>query len=138
MISVTRPCQQSSSDGSAAHFSGSVRIDSHFQAEAPARVGGATVTFAPGARTAWHSHPLGQTLLVVAGTGLVQQWGEPAQTIRPGDLVWIPPGVKHWHGSAGAVSMVHIAIAESVDGTAVQWMEQVNSQQYGHASQRLA
>ncbi len=94
------------------------------------------VTFAPGARTAWHSHPLGQTLLVVAGVGVVQQWGEPAQTIRPGDLVWIPPNTRHWHGATGSVSMAHIAIAEAMDGVAVEWMEQVSPEQYGHASQR--
>ncbi|WP_082016666.1 (R)-mandelonitrile lyase [Cupriavidus sp. IDO] len=133
MITVTQPCQQSSGEGPAAYFTGSVRVDAHFQAEAPARVGGATVTFAPGARTAWHSHPLGQTLLVVAGVGVVQQWGEPAQTIRPGDLVWIPPNTKHWHGATGSVTMAHIAIAEVLEGTAVEWMEQVSSQQYGHA-----
>lgn len=130
MITVTKPCQQSSSQGPAACFTGSVRIDSHFQADAPARVSGATVTFAPGARTAWHSHPLGQTLLVVAGVGVVQQWGEPAQTIRPGDLVWIPPNTKHWHGATASVTMAHIAIAEAMDGTVVEWMEQVSPEQY--------
>ncbi|WP_066736160.1 cupin domain-containing protein [Cupriavidus sp. D384] len=138
MIKVTRPCQQASSDGPAAYFSGSVRIDSHFQAEGPARVGGATVTFAPGARTAWHTHPLGQTLMVVAGVGIVQQWGEPPQTIRPGDLVWIPPHTKHWHGATDAISMAHIAIAETMDGTAVAWMEQVSAEEYDKAQQRRA
>lgn len=138
MIRVTTPCQQSSSDGQAANFSGSVRIDSHFQAEAPARVGGAMVTFAPGARTAWHSHPLGQTLLVVAGVGAVQQWGEAVQTIRPGDLVWIPPNTKHWHGATASVSMAHIAIAEAMDGSAVVWMEQVSPEQYRHALRQPA
>ncbi|MGO4305887.1 (R)-mandelonitrile lyase [Cupriavidus sp. RAF12] len=138
MITVIPPCQQSSSEGPAACFTGSVRIDSHFQAEAPARVGGATVTFAPGARTGWHSHPLGQTLLVVAGVGVVQQWGEPAQTIRPGDLVWIPPNTKHWHGATSSASMIHIAIAEAIDGMAVEWMEQVSFEQYAHALRRPA
>lgn len=130
MITVTRHCMQSTTDGAAVSFSGSVRIDAHFQAPAPARVGGATVTFAPGARTAWHSHPLGQTLLVVAGTGFVQKWGEPAQTIRPGDLVWIPPNTKHWHGATSTSTMVHIAIAEALEGNAVEWMEQVAADEY--------
>lgn len=130
MITVTQPCLQSSTDGSAAYFTGSVRIDAHFQAPAPARVGGATVTFAPGARTAWHSHPLGQTLLVVAGVGFVQQWGQPVQTIRPGDLVWIPPNTKHWHGATATSTMAHIAIAEALEGKAVEWMEQVCLEEY--------
>src|SRR5690242_876063 len=102
MITVTRPCMQPSLEASAATFTGSVRIDGQFRAPAPASVGGATVTFAPGARTAWHSHPLGQTLLVVAGVGFVQQWGQLVRTIRPGDLVWIPPNTKHWHGATTA------------------------------------
>ncbi|MGO4331095.1 cupin domain-containing protein [Cupriavidus sp. 2TAF22] len=130
MIKVTPIGSQPSKDGPEEFFTGSVRIDSLFQAEAPARVGGATVIFGPGARTAWHSHPLGQTLLVTAGTGLVQQWGAPVQTIRSGDLVWIPPSTKHWHGATAATSMTHIAIAESLDGKVVDWMEQVCAEQY--------
>ncbi|TPQ39761.1 (R)-mandelonitrile lyase [Cupriavidus pinatubonensis] len=133
MITVTRPCMQPSLEGSAANFTGSVRIDGQFQAPAPASVGGATVTFAPGARTAWHSHPLGQTLLVVAGVGFVQQWGQLVRTIRPGDLVWIPPNTKHWHGATTASIMAHIAIAEALEGKAVKWMEQVCPEEYGKA-----
>ncbi|WP_411851120.1 cupin domain-containing protein [Stenotrophomonas sp. LGBM10] len=116
--------------GPADYFTGTVRIDAPFQADAPARVGGATVTFEPGARTAWHTHPLGQTLIVTHGAGHVQEWGKPAQAIRPGDIVWIPPGVKHWHGAQADVAMTHIAIAESVDGSPVTWLEKVSDAQY--------
>ncbi len=129
-ITVTRPGSQPSSMGSADNFTGSVRVDSRFQASAPARIGGGSVTFEPGARTAWHAHPLGQTLIVTAGVGLVQPWGGPVQEIRPGDIVWIPPGVKHWHGASATVGMSHIAIAEALDGKAVEWMEQVSDAQY--------
>jgi len=137
-ITVTRAAVQPSMAGAAASFTGSVRIDAHFQAPLPARIGGATVTFAPGARTAWHSHPLGQTLLVVAGTGFVQQWGDLVQTLRPGDIVWIPPNTKHWHGATTHSSMVHIALAETLEGKAVDWMEHVDDQQYGSAGLRQA
>ncbi|MBR7896919.1 (R)-mandelonitrile lyase [Burkholderia multivorans] len=130
MITVTRIGSQPSSAGPADYFTGTVRIDSPFQASAPARVGGGTVTFEPGARTAWHTHPLGQTLIVTAGVGLVQQRDEPVQEIRPGDVVWIPPGVKHWHGATATSSMTHIAIAEALDGKAVEWMEKVSDEQY--------
>lgn len=116
--------------GPAEYFTGRVRIDGGFQRPAPARVGGATVTFEPGARTAWHTHPLGQTLIVTAGVGWVQQWGQPRQQIRPGDTVWIAPGVKHWHGASADAAMTHIAIAEAVDGSPVTWMEQVSDAQY--------
>jgi quercetin dioxygenase-like cupin family protein len=129
-ISVARSGSQPSSVGSSENFIGSVRVDSRFQARAPARIGGGIVTFEPGARTAWHTHPLGQTLIVTAGVGLVQQWGDPVQEIRPGDVVWIPPGVKHWHGASATVGMSHIAIAEALDGKAVEWMEQVSDAQY--------
>ena len=129
-VQVTRVGSQPSGAGSAENFTGSVRVDSRFQAAAPARVGGGIVTFEPGARTAWHTHPLGQTLIVTAGVGRVQKWGDAVQEIRPGDLVWIPPGVKYWHGASPTVAMSHIAIAESLDGTAVQWMEQVSAEQY--------
>ncbi|AJQ88269.1 (R)-mandelonitrile lyase [Xanthomonas oryzae pv. oryzicola] len=115
--------------GSAEYFTGKVRIDAPFQADAPARVGGATVTVEPGARTAWHTHPLGQTLIVTAGTGRVQEWGKPAQQIRLGDIVWIPPGVKHWHGANANVATTHIAIAQSQGGTPVTWLEQVSEAQ---------
>jgi quercetin dioxygenase-like cupin family protein len=129
-VKVTRAGTTPSVAGSADYFTGTVRVDSPFQTDAPARVGGATVTFEPGARTAWHTHPLGQTLIVTTGVGLVQEWGKPAQEIRPGDIVWIPPGVKHWHGATAKVSMSHIAIAESLDGSPVTWMEQVTDTQY--------
>jgi quercetin dioxygenase-like cupin family protein len=131
MITVTRIGSQPSSAGPADYFTGTVRVDSLFQAAAPARVGGGIVTFEPGARTAWHTHPLGQTLIVTAGVGLVQQWGEPVQEIRPGDVVWIPPGAKHWHGATATTSMTHIAIAEALDGKAVEWLEKVSDEQYG-------
>lgn len=129
-IKVSRAGGAASAVGPADYFTGKVRIDAPFQADAPARVGGATVTFEPGARTAWHTHPLGQTLIVTAGAGRVQEWGKPAQEIRPGDIVWIPPGVKHWHGANATVAMSHIAIAESVDGSPVTWLEQVTDAQY--------
>lgn len=131
-ITVTRPGSQPSSVGSVENFTGTVRVDSRFQASAPARIGGGVVTFEPGARTAWHTHPLGQTLIVTAGLGLVQRWGDPAQEIRPGDVVWIPPGVKHWHGASPTAGMSHIAIAEALDGKTVEWMEHVSNEQYRH------
>ncbi|TSD83123.1 cupin domain-containing protein [Mycobacterium sp. KBS0706] len=130
MITVTRPGSQPSAAGPAENFTGSVRVDSRFQGTAPARIGGGIVTFEPGARTAWHSHPLGQTLIVTAGVGLVQEWDGPVQDIRPGDIVWIPPGVKHWHGATSANGMSHIAVSEALDGKAVEWMEQVTEEQY--------
>ncbi|MEB1744171.1 cupin domain-containing protein [Xanthomonas campestris pv. campestris] len=129
-IKVTKAGSAASAAGPASYFTGTVRIDAPFQTDAPARVGGATVTFEPGARTAWHTHPLGQTLIVTAGAGRVQEWGKPAQEIRPGDIVWIPPGVKHWHGANATVAMSHIAIAEAVDGSPVTWLEQVGDAQY--------
>ena len=129
-VTVTRAGSQPSSVGSAEYFTGAVRVDSRFQGSEPARVGGGTVTFEPGARTAWHSHPLGQTLIVTAGVGAVRQWGGPIQEIKPGDIVWIPPGVKHWHGAAATTGMSHIAIAEALDGKTVTWMEQVTEEQY--------
>ncbi len=130
-VKVTRVGTQASVAGPAANFTGSVRVDAPFQGAAPARVGGATVTFEPGARTAWHTHPLGQTLIVTSGAGRVQQWNGPVQEIRAGDTVWIPPGVKHWHGAAPTTAMAHIAIAENLDGKVVEWMEKVSDGQYG-------
>lgn len=112
-------------------FTGTVRIDPLFQTDPPARVGGAAVTFEPGARTAWHTHPLGQTLLVMSGRGLVQRDGGPIEEIRPGDVVRFEPGEKHWHGAAPETAMVHIAIQESLDGKAVEWLEKVTDAQYG-------
>jgi quercetin dioxygenase-like cupin family protein len=130
-ITVARIGTQPSSVGAEQHFTGSVRVDSRFQAAAPARAGGGIVTFEPGARTAWHAHPLGQTLIVTAGVGRVQKWGDPVQEIRPGDIVWIPAGVKHWHGASPTVGMSHVAIAEALDGKVVEWMEKVSQEQYG-------
>jgi quercetin dioxygenase-like cupin family protein len=130
LITITPIGTQPSAQGSADYFTGSVRVDSLFNRPAPARVGGGTVTFEPGARTAWHTHPLGQTLIVTAGAGLVQEWNGPVREIRPGDVVWIPPQVKHWHGAAPATGMTHIAIAEALDGKAVDWMEKVSDAQY--------
>jgi len=131
-IKVTPIGTQPSSPGGDQNFTGSVRVDSRFQATAPARVGGGIVTFEPGARTAWHTHPLGQTLIVTAGVGRVQKWGDAVQTIRPGDVVWIPPGVKHWHGASPTVGMSHVAISESLEGKSVDWLEKVSQEQYGH------
>jgi 4-carboxymuconolactone decarboxylase len=108
-----------------------VRVDPLFQANAPARTSGSLVTFEPGARTAWHTHPLGQILIVTAGTGRVQRWGDSVEEIRKGDVVWIPPGQKHWHGAAPNSSMAHIAIVEQLDGKSVEWMEKVSDAQYG-------
>lgn len=134
-LKVTPAGSLPSAAGPADYFTGQVRIDGGFQRPAPARVGGATVTFEPGARTAWHTHPLGQTLIVTAGVGWVQQWGQPRQQIRPGDTVWIAPGVKHWHGAIANVAMTHIAIAEAVDGSPVTWLEKVSDEQYLEASE---
>jgi 4-carboxymuconolactone decarboxylase len=129
-IVVTRSAAQLSRPGPSENFTGSVRVEQPFQASAPGRVSGARVTFEPGARTAWHSHPLGQTLIVTSGVGRVQRWGDPVDEIRPGDVVWIPPGQKHWHGAAPTSGMTHIAIAERLDGKSVDWMEQVADEQY--------
>ena len=129
-ITVERPGSQTTAAGPAEHFTGSVRVDSRFQRTSPARAGGGIVSFAPGARTDWHSHPLGQTLIVTLGAGLVQAWGGPVQEITPGDVVWIPPGVKHWHGATPDSEMSHIAIVEAVDGKTTDWMEQVTDVQY--------
>lgn len=129
-VQVTPTGTQTSAVGPAEFFTGAVRIDSPFKGTGAARVSGATVTFEPGARTAWHTHPLGQTLIVFAGVGLVQHWDGPIQVIRPGDTVWIPPGIKHWHGATARTGMSHIAIAESLDGKAVDWLEKVSDKQY--------
>jgi quercetin dioxygenase-like cupin family protein len=129
-ITITRSGSQPSRQGPAANFTGPVRVDPLFQAHDPARTSGARVTFEPGARTAWHTHPLGQTLIVTAGSGLVQQWGGPIEEIRQGDVVWIPPGQKHWHGASPHTAMAHIAIVEQGDGTTVDWMEKVSNEQY--------
>jgi 4-carboxymuconolactone decarboxylase len=130
-IRIMRSGSQPSRQGSAENFTGSVRVDPLFQANAPARASGSLVTFEPSARTAWHTHPLGQILIVTAGTGRVQRWGDPVEEIRQGDVVWIPPGQKHWHGAAPNNSIAHIAIVEQLDGKAVDWMEKVSDAQYG-------
>ena len=121
---------QPSRRGPAEYFTGSVRIDPLFEAPDPARTAGAIVTFEPGARTAWHTHPLGQTLIVTSGSGRVQRWGGPVEEIHPGDVVWFPPGEKHWHGAAPTTAMTHIAIQEKKYGKVVDWMEQVSKEQY--------
>ena len=129
-MEITRNGSQSSVKGPADWFTGTVRIDPLFQAGTPARVGGGSVTFEPGARTAWHTHPLGQTLIVTAGRGRVQRQGGPIEEIRPGDVVWFPPGEKHWHGASPTTAMTHIAIQEQLDGKAVEWLEKVSDEQY--------
>jgi quercetin dioxygenase-like cupin family protein len=129
-MEIKKSGSQPSAQGPAEWFNGRVRIDSLFQAPAPARGLGASVTFEPGARTAWHTHPLGQTLIVTAGCGLVQSWGGPVRMIRPGDVVWCPPGEKHWHGATPATAMTHIAIVEVLDGKSADWMEKVADDVY--------
>lgn len=129
-ITITRSGSQPSTKGSDRFFTGSVRVDRLFEPKVPSRTSGAYVTFEPGARTAWHTHPLGQCLVVTAGTGWVQQEGGEKQEIKPGDVVWIPPGVKHWHGATETTAMTHIAITESLDGKNVEWMEKVSDEQY--------
>ncbi len=129
-IRIARAGAQPSRPAPEDHFTGAARVDSNFQGTAPARISGARVMFEPGARTAWHSHPLGQTLIVTAGAGRVQRWGEPVDEIRQGDVVWIPPGQKHWHGAAPNTSMTHIAITEQIDGKTVDWMEKVTNEQF--------
>ncbi|MBS0479564.1 MAG: cupin domain-containing protein [Proteobacteria bacterium] len=130
-MDIIRNGSQPSAPGPADYFTGAVRLDAPFKADAPARVGGATVTFEPGARTAWHTHPLGQTLVVTAGLGWAQREGGPREEIRPGDIVWFAPGERHWHGATATTAMTHIAIAEALDGKVVDWMEQVTDEQYG-------
>ena len=127
---ITRIGSQASNKGPADWFTGTVRVDPLFQADAPGRVGGGHVTFEPGARTAWHTHPLGQTLIVISGFGFVQLAGSPAQEIRPGDVVWIAPHERHWHGASPLTAMTHIAIQEHLDGSAVTWAEHVTDDEY--------
>lgn len=121
---------QSSVTGSSDWFTGTVRIDPLFDRADPARVSGASVTFEPGARTAWHTHPLGQTIIVTSGCGWAQRLGGPREEIRPGDVVWFPPGEKHWHGATATTAMTHVAIQEKLAGKAVEWLEHVSDQQY--------
>jgi quercetin dioxygenase-like cupin family protein len=129
-MDIKRSGSQPSAKGPADYFTGTVRIDPLFEATEPARVRAASVTFEPGARTAWHTHPLGQALIVASGLGRVQRWGGPIEEIRPGDVVWIPPGEKHWHGATPTKAMTHIAIQEALNGSPVEWMEKVSDEQY--------
>ena len=129
-MEIKRSGSQPCGKGPADYFRGTVRIDPLFNPPAPARAFGASVTFEPGARTAWHTHPLGQTLIVTAGCGRAQRWGDSIEEIRPGDVVWIPPGEKHWHGATPTTAMTHIAIQDQLDGKAFAGMEQVSDEQY--------
>lgn len=133
-MEIFRNGTRSSGRGPADWFTGAVRIDPLFTAPEPARVAAAQVTFEPGARTAWHTHPLGQTLIVTSGLGRAQREGGPVEEIRPGDVVWFPPGQRHWHGASPLVAMTHIAIQESLDGRVVDWLEQVSDAEYGAAA----
>jgi quercetin dioxygenase-like cupin family protein len=129
-MDIKRNGSRPSGKGPAEYFTGMVRVDPLFAAPAPARVAGASVTFEPGARTAWHTHPLGQTLVVTAGCGWAQHEGGPVEEIRPGDVIWFPPNEKHWHGASPTTAMTHIAIQESLNGKVVDWMEKVSDEQY--------
>ena len=129
-MEITRIGSQPSAKGPDDWFTGTVRIDRLFQAPAPARAAGASVTFEPGARTAWHTHPLGQTLIVTSGCGWVQRQGGPVEEVHPGDVVWFPAGEKHWHGATATTAMTHIAIQEQLDGKVVDWLEHVSDEQY--------
>ena len=129
-MKITRGGSQAPQHGPVEHFTGSVRVVPLFAPSEPSRTSGASVTFEPGSRSAWHTHPLGQTLIVTAGAGWVQQEGGERQELEPGDVVWTPPGVKHWHGATTTASLTHIAIQESLDGRVVEWMEKVSDEQY--------
>ncbi|MEQ9099881.1 MAG: cupin domain-containing protein [Imperialibacter sp.] len=129
-MEIKRAGSQPSTKGAEDWFTGVVRIDPMFQADAPARVAGASVTFEPGARTAWHTHPLGQTLIITFGCGWVQKEGGPVEKVRPGDVIWFAPGEKHWHGATATTAMTHIAVHEQLNGKAVDWMEKVTEEQY--------
>lgn len=129
-MKIIRNGSQPSKPGNPDYFTGTVRMDMDFNTEPPARAGGVTVTFEPGARTAWHTHPLGQTLIVTAGAGWARIEGEERQDIRPGDIIWFPPGVRHWHGATDTTAMTHIAIAESINGSRVDWEEKVSDEDY--------
>ena len=129
-MDIKRNGSRPSGNGPADYFTGQVRVDPLFEAPAPARVRGACVTFEPGARTAWHTHPLGQTLIVLSGLGRVQRWGGAIEEIGPGDVVWFAPGEKHWHGAVPATAMTHIAVQEELGGEVVDWMEKVSDEQY--------
>jgi quercetin dioxygenase-like cupin family protein len=130
-MEIFRAGSRPSGKGPTDWFTGTVRIDPLFNASAPDRVQGASVTFEAGARTAWHTHPLGQTLVVTAGFGRAQRWGGPIEDIRPGDVIWFAPGEKHWHGASPNTAMSHIALQEVQDGKVVDWMEKVSDAQFG-------
>lgn len=134
-MEIRRAASQASGNGPADWFTGTVRIDPLFEAAAPARVRGASVTFEPGARTAWHTHPLGQTLIVTTGAGRVQCAGGPIEEVRPGDVIWFSPNEKHWHGAAPTTAMSHLAIQEALDGKVVEWMEHVSDEDYGRKAE---
>ncbi len=129
-MEIKRCCAQPSAKGPNEYFTGTVRIDPLFQVNPPSRSTGSSVTFEPWARTAWHTHPLGQILIVTAGCGLIQRWGGPIEHIFPGDVIWIPPDEKHWHGATKTTAMTHIAIQEQLEGKTVDWMEKVSDEQY--------
>jgi quercetin dioxygenase-like cupin family protein len=130
-LAITRSGSQPTTKGPPENFTGSVAVTLLFAATDHTRAAGASVTFEPGAHTAWHTHPAGQTLIVTSGTGWVQEWGGEKQEVKPGDVIWTPPGVKHWHGATATSAMTHIAIQERVDGKVIDWMEPVTDQQYG-------
>jgi len=130
-MEIKRSGSQSSSNGPTDYFTGTVRIESLIEAPEPARVRVARVTFEPGARTAWHSHPFGQTLIVTVGLGWAQRWDGPIEEIQPGDVIWFAPGEKHWHGATSKTAMTHIAIQEALNGKAADWLEKVTDEQYG-------
>jgi len=134
-MDIKRSGAQPSTKGPADYFTGTVRIDPLFQSADPARVVGASVTFEPGARTAWHTHPLGQTLIVTAGRGHAQRWGGSIETIRPGDVISFAPGEKHWHGASATSAMTHLAVQERLDGKTAEWLEKVSDEQYAAAAQ---
>lgn len=129
-LRISRAGAQPSARGSADYFTGSVRVDMLFQPTAPSRMSGGNVTFEPGARSAWHTHPLGQVLVVTAGMGWVQRESGPVEEMRSGDVIWIPPGLRHWHGATATTGVTHIALIEALDGEAVNWLEQVSDEQY--------
>ncbi|RYX86411.1 cupin domain-containing protein [bacterium] len=130
-ITITRSGSQPAQKAPSANFTGQVTLDTSFRAKEPGRAGGAKVSFEAGARTNWHTHPLGQTLIITTGIGRVQRWGDPIEEVHPGDVVWIPPGQKHWHGAAPTTAMTHFAIAEQLNGKSVEWLEKVSDEQYG-------
>jgi quercetin dioxygenase-like cupin family protein len=129
-MEIKRSGSQPSTKGPTEYFTGDVRIDPLFQAAKPSRVSAGLVTFEPGARTAWHTHPLGQRLIVTSGCGWTQCWGGPKEKIRPGDVIWCPPGHKHWHGATAMTGISHIAIQEALDGKVVDWLEKVSDEEY--------